>query len=427
MRFIHRQSFSIPLSHWPLVVQSAVAAVFVILAVGCNRTSSAKPDKEEAKAAPSKPQVVKLVHPKKKDVRRLIKRPGFNIEADERTPLYAKIPGYVRKWYFDMGAKVNKDEVLADLYIPEMEIELKQKIAAVRQASFEIKQAEAAVLRAQAEMGRAKSQYDRLANLGRKGVIDKEQVDESRLGFEAAQAAAAKAQADVDVAKARLEVAQAAQDHVQTLLQYTKVRAPYDGIVTQRKVNTRDFVQPGAGNKGAYLFVVEKINTVRVFINVQEMDAVWIRNGDVGLIRVQSLQGRGFRGTVARTARSLNPQNRTLRTEIDLPNPRGELLPGTYVTATIIAEHKNVWTLPAAAVVTKGEENFCYLVKKGKAVRTPVQIGMTGGDLVELRKIRTGAVRQGEKGKWEAITGKEAIIASDAAGLSDGQAVRPRR
>ena len=218
-----------------------------------------------------------------------------------------------------------------------------------------------------------------------------------------------------------------AQDHVQTLLQYTKIRAPYDGIVTQRKVNTRDFVQPGAGNKGAYLFVVEKINPVRVFINVQEMDAVWIRKGDVGIIRVQSLQGREFRGTVVRTARSLNPQNRTLRTEIDLPNPKGDLLPGTYVTATIIAEHKSVWTLPEAAVVTKGEEKSCYRVKNGRAVRTPLQIGMTGGGLVEVLKIQTKTKGQGKKGKWGAVTGKEEIIASDAAGLSDGQAVRPRR
>src|SRR5262245_93967 len=184
MRSFHGQPSSIQLYRWSLlVVQSAIGAVLVSLAVGCNRTSPATPDKEEAKAPSSKPQVAKVAHPKKKDVRRLIKRPGFNIEADERTPLYAKIPGYVRKWYFDMGAKVDKDEVLADLYIPEMEVELKQKMAAVRQASFEIKQAEAAVLRAQAEMGRAKSQYDRLASLGRKGVIDKEQVDESRLGF----------------------------------------------------------------------------------------------------------------------------------------------------------------------------------------------------------------------------------------------------
>src|SRR5438105_15690649 len=143
---------------------------------------------------------------------------------------------------------VHKDEVLSDLYIPEMEVELKQKQAAVRQASAEIKQAESAVLRAQAELKHAESQYERLARVGRSGVLDKEQVDESRFGFEAAQAAVAKAQADVDVAKSRLEVAKADRDHVQTLLQYTKIRAPFDGVVTRRSINTGDFVQPSAAS-----------------------------------------------------------------------------------------------------------------------------------------------------------------------------------
>src|SRR5262249_51454802 len=162
--------------------------------------------------------------PERKDIRRLIERPGYNIEAYERTPLYAKIAGYVMKWNVDMGDAVRKDQILAELYIPEMEVELKQKQAAVRQTSAEIKQAESALPRAQADLKHADSQYERLARAGRSGVLDKEQVDEARYTFEAAQAAVAKAQADVEVANARLGVAQADQDHVQTLLQYTKVR-----------------------------------------------------------------------------------------------------------------------------------------------------------------------------------------------------------
>src|SRR5438132_14004630 len=124
-----------------------------------------------------------------------------------------------------------------------MDVKLKQKGASVRQASSEIKQAEAAVLRWQAELKRAESQYQRLAKAGSSGLLDKEQVEESRLGFEAAQAAVAKARADVSVAEARLDVAKADREHVQTLLQYTKIPAPFDGVITRRNVNTRDFVQ----------------------------------------------------------------------------------------------------------------------------------------------------------------------------------------
>src|SRR5207302_767722 len=150
------------------------------------------------------------------------------------------------------------------------QVELQQKEAAIRQAASEIKQAEAAALRTQAELERAKSQYERMARVGRSGVLDKEQVEETHFGFAAAQAALTKAQADVDVTQARLKVSEADRDHVLTLLQYTKIKAPYDGVVTRRSVNTGDFVQPPTAGKGESLFIVERIKPVRVFINVPE-------------------------------------------------------------------------------------------------------------------------------------------------------------
>jgi RND family efflux transporter MFP subunit len=405
-----------------LVVAIAGAAVLG-LAGGCNRQSAASSD-QAAQASSSRTGAVKVVHPEKKDVRRLIERPGYNIEAYERTGLYAKVAGYVLKWNVDMGDSVYKDEILAELYIPEMEVELKQKEAAVQQASSEIKQAEAAVLRAQAELRRARSQYERLARAGRNGVLDQEQVDETRLGFEGAQAALAKAQADVDVARARLKVAEADRDHTQTLLQYTKVRAPFDGVVTgRRNINVGDFVQPAAAGKGESLFVVEKINPVRVFINLPELEAVWVRDGDVALIRVQSLQGQQFKGTVTRRSKSLQPQNRTLRTEIDLPNDDGKLLPGMFVNATIIAEHKNVWALPATVVSTQGDQSFCYRVEDGKAVRTALLVGLRGSDFVEILKKQSNPAKAGDEVSWKDLSGEEIIVASDPSSLTDGQAI----
>jgi RND family efflux transporter MFP subunit len=407
-----------------MVVASA-AAVLAGLAAGCNVPSASSPD-EARQASPSQTPVVKVVHPEKKNVRRFIERPGYNIEAYERTPLYAKIAGYVSKWNSDIGNAVRKDDILAEIYIPEMEVELRQKEAAVRQALSEIKQAESAVLRSQAELKHTESQYQRLARAGRSGILDKEQVDETRFSFEAAQAALAKAEADVDVARARLEVAKADRDHVQTLLQYTKVRAPFDGVV-RRNVNTGDFVQPSAASKGESLFVVENIKPVRVFINVPELEAVWVRDGDVALIRVQSLQGQQFKGTVTRASKSLHPQNRTLRTEIDLPNDDGKLLPGMFVDATMVAEHKNVWALPPTAVLTQGEQSVCIRVENGKAVRTPIQVSLRGSDLVEVVGKRTKPVKAGEEGRWEDFCGSDEIVQTDAASLSEGQTVNVER
>jgi RND family efflux transporter MFP subunit len=414
MRFIR--------SRFASLVAATAGATFLGLAAGCNRQSAASSD-QAAQASRSETPSVRVVHPEKKDVRRLIERPGYNIEAYERTALYARIAGYVRKWNVDMGDRVHKDDVLAELYVPEMEVELKQKEASIRQASSEIEQAKATKQRAEAELDRAKSQYERLAKIGRNGVLDKEQVEETRLGFEAGQAALAKAKADVSVAEARLDVAKADRDHVQALLQYTKIRAPFDGKVTRRNVNTDDLAQPSAASKGDSLFVVEKVDPVRVFVNVQELEAVWVRDGDTALIRPQSLPGQQFKGQVTRTSGTLHPQNRTLRTEIDLPNTEGKLLPGMYVNATIIAEHKNVWSLPAKAVVTQGEHAFCYRVENGKAVRTPVQVGLRGNQFVEVLKKQMRPAKASEEAYWEDLGGEEVVIASDPASLTDGMAV----
>jgi RND family efflux transporter MFP subunit len=258
--------------------------------------------------------------------------------------------------------------------------------------------------------------------------VDRESVEETRLGYEAAQASLEKARADVAVAEAQMEVAGASRDYAQTMLRYTQVRAPFDGVVTRRNVNSGDFVQPaGTGSAGQPLFVVQQIDPVRVFLNVPGADAAWIRDGDPVNLRRQGAGGELLQGRVTRNARSLDPQARTLRTEIDLPNPQGQLLPGMYVQATITVQHPGAWTLPAGAVVTEGDQTFCYLLIDGKAVRTPLQVGLRGGDLVEVLKKQVKSPSPGAEGQWEDFTGEEAVIAGDPATLSDGQQVRRAR
>src|SRR5262245_29984956 len=219
--------------------------------------SSGSQDEAASQTRGPETPTVTVEKPTRQTVRRLVERPGYNVEAYERTPLYARISGEVLTWSADMGDCVCKGEVLAELYVPDREEEVKQKKAAVRQATSEIDQAKAAVQRAQAESKRARSQHERLAKAGRGGFLDKEQVEEALLGYEAAEAAVAKANADVSVAEARLEVTKADRDHAQALLDYAKVRAPFDGVVTRRNINTGDLVQPAS--KGEPLFVVERV------------------------------------------------------------------------------------------------------------------------------------------------------------------------
>jgi len=405
-----------------LVLVTAGAAL-LSLAAGCQRSSPAAPRSEQPEAPAATP-AVRTVKPARKTVRHPIEQPGFNIEAYQETPLYAKVTGYARESNIDIGDSVHRGQVLAELDVPEMEVELKQKEAAVRQANAQVQQTRAAVLTAQAQVERAKSQSERLARIGQGGVLDRESVEEARLGYQAAQANLEKARADVAVAETQVEGAKANRDYARTMLQYTQVRAPFGGVVTQRNVNTGDFVQPAAsGAKGRPLFVVDQIDPVRVFVNVPGADASWVHNGDPVSLRLHGAGGELFKGRVTRNARSLDPQTRTLRTEIDMPNPGHKLLPGMYVQATILVEHANVWTLPAAAVMTEGDQTFCYRVENGKAIRTGLQVGLSGGGLVEVLKRQSRAGSPGREEQWEEITGQEEVVAGDLDALSDGQPV----
>jgi RND family efflux transporter MFP subunit len=403
---------------------AAAGAALLSVTAGCQRpTVAATP--QQPPATPRAEAAVHLVKPERKTVRHPIEQPGFNVEAFQETPLYAKISGYVRKWNVDIGDRVKKDQVLAELDVPEMVVDVKQKEAAVGQAEAQVKQARAAVGTARAQLARAKSQFERFSQSGQSGVLSRESVEETKLGYEAAQAGLDKANADVAAAEAQVAVARAAQEFAQTMLRYSEIRAPYDGVVTQRNINAGDFIQPaGTGARPVPLYVINQVDPVRVFVNVPGAEAGWIKDGDPVSLRLQGAGGRLFEGKVTRNARSLDPQARTLRTEIDIPNPEGKLLPGMYVQASITVEHRNAWTLPAGAVVTEGDQTFCSRVADGRAVRTPLQVGLSGGGLVEVLKKQVKSPSLGEEGRWEDVTGDEEVVASDPAALSDGQPVR---
>ena len=358
-------------------------------------------------------------------MRHPVEQPGFDIKPFQETPLYAKISGYVEKWNVDIGDPVHKNDLLAVLYVPEMKADVDQKKAAVRQATAQIKQAQAAVLTAQAQLDRSKSQYQRLERAGKAGVLDQENVDETRLGYEAAQATLEKAKADVEVAQVQLEVAKANRNYATAMLSYAEIRAPFDGIVTKRNVNAGDLVQPASGGmKGVAIFVVNQIDPVRVFVNVPGADALWIKDGDAVTLELQGAGGQIIQGKVTRNARSLNPQDRTLSTEIDLPNSQGRLLPGMYVQARIVVQHDNVWTLPESAVLTEGDQTFCYRIEEGKAIRTPLQVGLKGNGLVEVLMKETQLSLSANEQHWTSITGEEMVVTSGATSVTNGQLVR---
>ncbi len=212
---------------------------------------------------------------------------------------------------------------------------------------------------------------------------------------------------------------------------YARLSAPYDGVVTQRNINAssrRSFVQPPTAGKGDPLYVIERRDLMRIFVEVPEADSVWVSKGAEARIRVGGDSSNDeLAGTVKRTSYSVDRTTRTLLAEIDLPNPDDQLRPGMYAYATITIQHKNVLTIPASAVLTEGDVNvgyqsFCFLFESGRVRRTPIKVGFRNDQLVEVLKKQASAT-PGAEPRWESFGGKELVVQGELSGLKDGQEV----
>jgi HlyD family secretion protein len=225
----------------------------------------------------------------------------------------------------------------------------------------------------------------------------------------------------VQAARARARVSQEAVQRVAAMVGYTRLLAPYEGIVVDRNANTGDYVQPGTGDltsgRGKPVYVVARTDTVRVYVDVPELDANSVQRGTKATVRIQALDYDVIDASVTRTSWALRPRSRTLRAEIDLPNPDARLLPAMYAYAKVRIEHSSVKAVPLAAVVEIGNQNYCFLYEKGKAIQTAVQTGINDGKWIEV-------IRKKADGNWVAFNGDEEVILGELAEISNGQAVQ---
>jgi multidrug efflux pump subunit AcrA (membrane-fusion protein) len=444
---------------------AAVAVVALVVAVlGWGRTTSAAPAPGHDDAPD--PSAVTTVYPERQVIRQTVTQPG-QIEGFEQTPLSAKITGYVRTWSADIGDRVKAGQVLAELSVPELDEELRQKEAAVTLARAEIAQAQRALkaaeanlhkaeasveyaeagrIRAEASYSRWRSEYQRVHRLVSSQSLDQATYDSTLDQFKSAEAAREEMKANVElskaareesgaqrdqaetnvqVAEAKLKVAEADRQHTAALLEYTHIKAPFDGVVTRRNVDTGQMVQPSAGGSGgAPLFVVVRTDPLRIFVDVPESAAGLVRDGMPARVRVETLGEQEFAGRVTRTSWVLDNRTRTLRTQINLPNPEGRLRPGMYASGILTVERPASLTVPASAVLNQDEQPAVLRVEGGKAVRTPVKLGVRQGTRVELLKKQTHAARPGEPEAWEDVTGTEEVVVNAPLSLTDGMAVR---
>ena len=280
--------------------------------------------------------------------------PG-NVTAWTDSPIYARASGYLTRWCFDIGAKVKKGALLAEIATPEVDQQLAQ--------------AEADLNTAQANANNARIQADRYSGLVKSNAVSRQDTDTFVNQATATAAAVRSAQANVE--------------RLRELQSFEKVYAPFDGVVTARNVDTGQLIDPGAGRE---LFHLQAIQTLRVYANLPQAYSNNVKRGSkIGLTFAEH-SGKTYEGTLVRTADAIDPASRTLLVEIDVDNRAGELLPGSLAQVHFKTPAAGpVFIVPAAALIFRKEGLRVGVVVNGSVAHLlPVVIGEDDGASVQI-------------------------------------------
>jgi len=300
--------------------------------------------------------VVRVVHPKSAAPVQEIVLPG-NTQAFTESPIYARTSGYLTHWYFDIGARVKKGDLLAEIETPEIDQQLQQ--------------ARAGLETAEANYRLAETTAERWQGLLKSNSVSKQETDQA-----VANMAAQKATVDANSANVR---------RLEQLQSFEKVYAPFDGVITARNTDIGALIDAGAGGQSKELFHLAAIGTLRVFVAVPEVYSNAAQAGAKASLTLDEYPGRTFYGTLVRDSSTIDTASRTLLVEVDVANSAGQLLPGAYVSVHLKLPGKvRSVTVPADTLLFRSEGLRVGVVRAGNAVLTPVTIGRDYGSTVEI-------------------------------------------
>jgi len=319
---------------------------------------------------------VKTSLPKTNDAGQTLALPG-TLQGFVQSPIAARSAGYLRRWTKDIGSRVEKGEVLAEIETPEIDQQLSQAVAAREQAA--------------SSMELARSTVERWEGLRKKDVVSQQDLDEKRSS--AAQARANLAAADANVQRLR------------QLEGFKRVVAPFSGVITKRNVDVGDLIDLS----GKPLFTLSQTDPLRVYVNVPQSYAQLVKPGQPVVITQGELRGQSFKGTVARTAASIDTGTRTMQVEIALPNKEGLLMPGAYVQVSLPLQATQSLLVPTNALLFRGEGSRVAVVDKaGRVKLRAVTLGRNYGESVEV---------------LDGVTAADVLVLNPSDSLTDGDEV----
>jgi len=341
--------------HW-LVLAIALIAVATLLAWGIWSRVRASTTLR-AETAQAAVQAVSVVSPKQTSPAQEIILPG-NVQPFITSPIYSRTNGYLKKWYFDIGAHVKRGQLLAVIETPEVDQQLQQ--------------ARSNLLTAQANLELASITKTRYQGLLKSNAVSQQDVDNTVGTYNAN--------------KAIVEADKAAVAQYSALVSFEKIYAPFDGLITARNTDIGDLINSGSSsNVKTDLFHIAKPETLRVYVNVPEEYSRGVKVGMTADLSLAEFPDRKFQGKLVRTAEDINVTTRTLLIEIDVDNPSGTLLTGSYAEVHLaVPTQASTFLLPVNTLLFRSEGLRVGIVKDGKAVLSAVTPGHDFGNQIEI-------------------------------------------
>jgi RND family efflux transporter MFP subunit len=330
--------------------------------------------------------------------------------------VHAKVAGYIRQIYVDVGDHVKEGQTLAVLEVPELAAQLTGAEASVRAAEEQIRKAQGDLQRAKSSHSAAHSAYVRLKQAAdsRAGLVAQQEVDDAQAKDLETEGQTASAEAELASAKQQLEVSQANHKQFSAMSNYTRIVAPFAGVITNRYADTGALIAAGTSSSTQAIPVVRLAQTskLRLVLPIPESVVSQIHLGDPVKVRVQALD-QDIEGRVSRFADSLDRQTRTMETEIDFDNRAGHLISGMYTeTRLSLREKKNALTIPLEAISRNGEESTVLAVN--------------AENVVEERKVRLGVEDSTRIEVLSGLSDGERVIIGNRSEYHNGEKIQPR-
>jgi len=338
-------------------------------------------------------------------------------EPFQEIDVMAKVSGFIREMKVDIGDRVREGQLLATLEIPEMQDDLTRAAAAIEEANAELATARDELQRVESAHQMAHLSYTRIQDVSKRepGLVPQQEVDEVHSRDLVAEAQVSGAKSHIIAYEQRIHVAQAEQARFTTVYKYAVITAPFAGVVTKRYANIGSLIQAGTASQTQAMPVIRlsENGLLRLALPVPESAVPQIHLGETVNVKVSALN-RSFPGRVARFEDRVDQSTRTMKTEVDVPNPTLLLVPGMYAEVDLTTEQrKNVLSVPMEAVEGSGASASVYVVQPSGAIQiVPVRLGIENAQRIE---VRAGDLREGDD-----------VVVGSRAGLKAGGKVQPK-